>query len=137
MTSSRPPARIIAGTICAAAFLCGARGASAQPSYKQAPTTVSALDVRHALARNAPISSRNASMVDVNEAARRLGQAQLEREQGAEPLSGEHAEGMEGSAVNLRYWQRQEKLRLAVEQAQRRSNEAHRPQGARLKSKAR
>ena len=29
------------------------------------------------------------------------------------------------ASVNDRYWQRQEKLRLVVEQAQRRSNEAH------------
>jgi hypothetical protein len=37
-------------------------------------------------------------------------------------LAGERISGDAG-ALNHRYWRRQEKLRLAVEQAQRRSNE--------------
>jgi hypothetical protein len=39
------------------------------------------------------------------------------------PLAGERIRGTDASTVNHRYWRRQEKLRLAVEQAQRRSNE--------------
>jgi len=64
-------------------------------------------------------------MVDASEAARRLGQARLEREQGAQALTGEQARGTNAGAVNHRYWLRQEKLRRMVEQALRRSNETH------------
>ena len=64
-------------------------------------------------------------MVDASEAARRLGQARLEREQGAQALPGEQARGTIDGAVNHRYWQRQEKLRRVVERALRRSNETH------------
>ena len=65
-------------------------------------------------------------MIEANEAARRLGLARLARERGAKPLSGELAGGTDASAVNHRYWRRQEKLRHEVEQALRRSNETHR-----------
>jgi len=80
-------------------------------------------DVANAPARNSAISSRRAAIVEANEAARRLGQARLARERGAKPLSGEQARGTDASAVNHRYWRRQEKLRHEVEQALRRSNE--------------
>jgi hypothetical protein len=69
------------------------------------------------------MSARRAATIDASEAARRLGQARLEREQGVAPLAGERIRGTDASTVNHRYWRRQEKLRLAVEQAQRRSNE--------------
>ena len=39
--------------------------------------------------------------------------------------------GAESSVANRRYWQRQERLRLAVEQAQRRMNDTLRTQLAR------
>jgi len=114
---TRSHVRHTAQGICAAAFVCAAAGASAQ--------TVSALDVASALAHGSVISSRSAAMVDASEAARRLGQARLEREQGAQALPGEQAQGTNAGVVNHRYWQRQEKLRRMVEQALRRSNETH------------
>ncbi len=84
---------------------------------------IPASDVAQAPARNSTVSSRRATVVEANEAARRLGQARLARERGARPLSGEQARGTDASAVNHRYWRRQEKLRHDVEQALRRSNE--------------
>jgi hypothetical protein len=84
------------------------------------------LDVANALASNTAMSSRHAATIDANEAARRLRQAQLEREQGAERLPGEQAYGTDASVVNQRYWQRQEELRRVVVQAQRRLDETGR-----------
>lgn len=135
---------------CIAALLCAAAGAPAQTVHKQVDdtghvtysdrpdmtpptlplprmTAVSALDVARALAANIPISSRGAARVDASEAARRLRRAQRERELGAEPLPGEQAPGADARAVNDRYRQRQEKLRHAVEQAQRRSSQLRAP----------
>lgn len=135
---------------CVAALLCAAAGAPAQTVHKQVDdtghvtytdrpdltpspsplprmTVVSALDVARALAANMPISSRGAAMVDASEAARRLRRAQRERELGAEPLPGEQAPGVDVHAVNDRYRQRQERLRRAVEQAQRRSSQLRAP----------
>jgi hypothetical protein len=97
------------------------------PSPLPRMTVVSALDVARALAANMPISSRGAAMVDASEAARRLRRAQRERELGAEPLPGEQAPGVDVHAVNDRYRQRQERLRRAVEQAQRRSSQLRAP----------
>jgi len=77
------------------------------------------------------MSPRQAAAIDANEAARRLSQARLQREQGAQPLPGELARGNEAGVVNHRYWQRQEKLRRVVEQAQLRYNETRPPQLAR------
>ena len=131
--------------ICAAAFLCAAAGVSAQTVYKQAdaaghitytdrrdtapspPTAeVPALDVANALASASVMSSRGAAIVNSNEAARRLRQAEREREQGAQRLPGEQAHGADVNEMNRRYWQRQDELRRAVEQAQRRSDETGR-----------
>ena len=64
--------------------------------------------------------------MDVGEAARRLERAQLERQQGLEPQPGEFVLVGGVQTVNYRYWKRQEKLRVAVEQAQRRSQATHR-----------
>jgi hypothetical protein len=72
--------------------------------------------------------SRGAVLVNLNEAQRRLAQAQAKRSQGVEPLAGERTGA---GTVSHRYWQRQEKLRLAVEQAQQRLNGVRAPQLAR------
>ncbi|MEK6245697.1 MAG: DUF4124 domain-containing protein, partial [Pseudomonadota bacterium] len=140
--NSRRRVRNIVSRICAAALVCAATGVSAQTIYKQVSAvghvtftdqpdataarqtaTDPALEVTKAPARIFTISSRRAATINANEAARRLGEAQLKRKQGAEPLPGEQAQGSDASTVNHRYWWRQEKLRLVVEQAQRRSNE--------------
>jgi len=115
--------RNIAQGICAAAFFCAATGASGQ--------TVSALDVATALESNSAIASPSAAMVDAREAARRLGQARLEREQGVQALPREQARGTGIHAVNHRYWRRQEKMRRMVEQALHRLNETRPAQGVR------
>jgi len=76
-------------------------------------------------ARRPYIPPRLAATVNASEAARRLQQAQLKRKQGMAPQPGEQVVG--AGALNRRYWQRQEKLRLAVEQAQHRLNATQRP----------
>lgn len=130
--------------ICVVIFLYTAADASAQAIFKHVDAegrtiyadqpgatpprtaTISALDVSKALASNTLISSRPAAMIDANEAARRLEKAQLERAQGTEPLPGEQDRSAGTAIVKHRYWQRQEKLRRLVEQAQRRSHRAQR-----------
>ena len=145
MNSRRRLIREIVCRIGAAAFLCATAGASAQAIYKQvdaaghitytdqppaAPSpqtpTGPALDVANALAGNTAISSRRAAIVDANEAARRLEQAQLERNQGAQRLPGEEIHATDAGLANPRYSQRQDGLQRAVEQAQRRSIETGR-----------
>jgi len=125
---------------CASALLCAAAGVSAQTLYGPVDATgrtaftdqtytspslrtatVSALDVANALSNHSAISSRRSAVIDTNEAARSLVQAQLERKQGAQPLPREQAQGTR--VVNHLYWRRQEKLRRVVEHAQRRLNE--------------
>ena len=135
-------------SIFAAALACAAAGVSAQAVFKvvdaggkimftDRPETTPApqaeaapeLDQARSPARIAGTSSRRAAaIVDANEAARRLRQAQLKRKQGMEPMAGERAQGAQGGAVNVRYWRRQENLRLLVEQAQRRQRETVQPQ---------
>ena len=61
--------------------------------------------------------------MDVSEAARRLECAQQARHQGLEPRPGEFTLVSGTQTLNYRYWKRQEKLRVAVEQAQRRSQD--------------
>ncbi len=95
---------------------------SDRPDTTPAPPTIPALDVANALASNSAISSRRAATIDANEAMRRLGQAELERKEGSERLPGEQVHGADASGANHRYRQRQEELRRAVEQAQRRSD---------------
>ena len=133
--------RNIARSVCAVALLCAAAGVSAQAIHKaidaegrvtysdqpdMTPTwhlaTVPALDVANALARNAVISSRFAATVDADEAARRLGQALLDRKLGTERLSGEQAHGADASAANQRYRLRQEGLQHEVERALHRAS---------------
>ena len=115
--------------ICTAAFLCGATCVSAQTIYKVLDDDGRATFGDRAPAR-AAIAPRRGARVEVNEAARRLKQAQLQRKQGAEPLPGEFTRDAGTRTVNYRYWRRQEKLRIVVEQAQRRSRETLQPQVA-------
>lgn len=76
-----------------------------------------------------PVDTKLGATVNASEAERRLAQARLKRRQGIAPLPGERARGSAAGVLNIRYWKRQEKLRLLVEQAQRRSNAtAQRPQ---------
>ena len=138
--------------ICAAALLCAAAGVPAEPIYKQLdaagrithsdrpdttllpPTaTVVALDVVNALASNTAMSGRRAAIVDANEAARRLGQAERERKQGVELRPGEEVLATDENGVNPKYQRRQDQLRRVVEQAQRRASEADRTLRARVR----
>lgn len=124
-------------------MLCVGTGAFAQQLYKQVDATgqvtfadrpdaaLAELAVLAPLAAPAPeparvpkriagISSpRAAAAVDASEAARRLRQAQLKRQEGMEPMPGERTAGV----PNARYWRRQEKLRHLVDTAQRRQQE--------------
>jgi hypothetical protein len=143
--NSRRPARNGARAICAAALFCAAAGVPADPVYKQfdaagrithsdqpdttrlPPTaTIASLDVVNALAGATAMSGRRAAIVDANEAARRLGQAERERKLGAEPRPGEEALAADENGVNPKYQRRQDQLRRKVEQAQRRASEADR-----------
>jgi len=74
------------------------------------------------------VSSQLSATVNAHEAERRLAQAQRKRSQEIALQSGESDRIPGGILVNARYWIRQEGLDLEVEQAQRRSNEAHRLQ---------
>ena len=134
----------IGSIICGAALLCAATGAAAQSIYRQVdafgrvsftdqPETApqlqttgdSAAEAPRARTGRAPIASKRAAQIDATEATRRLEQALLKRKQGAAPLPGEQVQGPKGSVPNYRYWQRQEKLRLLVEQAQQRWRETN------------
>jgi hypothetical protein len=123
--------------ICAAALLCAAAGVSAQTVHKQVDaagriTYSDQSDTRPSPRKARPaysiMSARHAATVDANEAARRLAQARLQRAQGTQPLPRELARGTDANVVNHSYWQRQEKLRTVVEQAQLRYNETRRLQ---------
>lgn len=103
-----PLIRSIAHTACAATLLAFATLTPAQQSYRQAAT-------------------KNAPAIDAHEAAQRLSRAQLARSSGAAPLAGEQLGSGTESTVSYRYWKRQERLRLAVELAQRRANETRAP----------
>jgi hypothetical protein len=123
------------------ALLCTAAGVSAQaihktidaagrvtytdqpdPSPSGHRATIPAVDVASALAGNSAISSRFAAIIDVDEAARRLGQALLERSLGAERLPGEQVGGAGAAAANQRYRLRQEDLQREVELALQRAS---------------
>jgi hypothetical protein len=111
----------------AALLACSAVDAAAQTVYKDVDD-----EGRTSFSDQPPprpaVRPRRGGKVDVNEAARRLKQARLERKQGAEPRAGEFTQGPGAPKANYRYWQRQEKLRLVVERALRRSNETLRLQ---------
>lgn len=85
-------------------------------------------DTEKSQARRPYISPRLAANVNASEAERRLAQAERKRRQGVEPQPGERTQGSGKGVLNYRYWRRQEKLRLLVEQAQHRLNATHRPQ---------
>ncbi len=111
--------------LCLAALLSTAAGASAQPAESG----------RRPLVSYAAFSLQQRASVDANEASLRLGKAQLERTRGADALRSERAPGVD-NLVHRRYWLRQEKLRHAVETAQRRSNDTLRPQRLVLRASA-
>lgn len=115
--------------LLAAALVCTATCASAQTIYKelddQGRITFSDLPPVKPAA-----TPRRGGKVDVNEAARRLRQARLERKLGAEPMPGELTRGTGAPAPNYRYWRRQEQLRIVAERALRRSQETLRVQVA-------
>lgn len=103
-------------------LLCIAAHASAQTIYKQVDDAGRITFSDQPPARAAAIPRRD-TKVDANEAARRLKQARLERRLGAQPGPGELIKRSGTSTVNHQYWRNQEKLRLVVEQALRRSQE--------------
>jgi len=120
--NSRNHLGTIAASACAVALLCAAAGVSAQSVYKEIDDEGRVTFSDRPPAKPVAIPRRSGK-VDVNEAARRLKQARLERKLGAEPGPGELIPGTGARAGNYRYWRRQEKLRLVVEQALRRSQE--------------
>jgi hypothetical protein len=73
------------------------------------------------------VPARLAAQVNASEAKRRLEQAERKRMLGEDPLAGERIPAVHGVAVNSRYWRRQEKLRIEVDQAQRRVDATQRP----------
>ena len=119
MNPSRRTGTFASG-VCALALLC-AGSASAQEIFKQVDEDGSTTFSDQPPPRKTAVLPRRGGKVDVSEAARRLERAQLERKQGLEPQPGEFVQVSGVRTVNYRYWKRQEKLRLAVEVAQRRS----------------
>ena len=120
---------ILASSACAVALLCAATGVSAQDvqevfkavdeegrtTFSDRPTTTPK--------RKSVLLPRRGGKVDVSEAARRLECAQQARQEGLEPRPGELTLVKGTQTLNYRYWQRQERLRVALEQAQRRSQD--------------
>lgn len=146
MTNCRFSTLTIAMRACVAALCCGVSIASAQVIHRQVDADgrvtftdrrselpqprvvrVSGYDVANALARGTAISSRGSANVDEIEAARRLGRAQLQQEQGVEPLANE-ATAASAEPAGQRYARRQERLRLDVEKAQARHDETQQRQ---------
>lgn len=138
--------RTIASSVCAFALLFAATGTPAQTTiYKQvdlagritftdrpdpslpAQSMASPLEAPKPPAGIALMASQRSAAIDLKEAARRLAQAQLARSEGADPLPAERTHGPGAGVPNQRYWQRQEKLRVLVEQAQQRVNETRQP----------
>jgi hypothetical protein len=142
--NARLRGRLFAASV-AAALLCAAPAASAQlavyksidpegritytdrhePAFKLADSTEPEAPAAEPKRRALP--SRGSAVVNANEAKRRLAQAERKRKLGKEPLAGESIQGPDGTLVSYRYWQRQEKLRIEVELAQRRANVVQRP----------
>jgi hypothetical protein len=133
--------RILAWKVCAVALLCVPASVAAQLVYKQfdtvghttysdrpdaaSPTptaTIPALDVARALARSAAMSSRGAAIIDANEAARRLSQA--EHAQCPERLPDEQVRST--GVIAAKDATCQARLRRAIEQAQRRVDKTNR-----------
>lgn len=110
----------IASVACVLALAC-AGSAFGQEASRQADDNGSATLIEQPPPKKSVVLPRRVGKVDVSEAARRLERARLARRQGLEPHPGEVVRVGGVRTVNYRYWQRQEKLRLAVEVAQRRS----------------
>jgi len=136
--------RNLSASACAAALLCAAMSASAQLAvyrlsdtsghavYTDRPEIPTSPDGMLEPAKPAaPVrinpSRRAYPLVNASEAKRRLVQSQLKRTQGKAPLPGESIQGPGGDTATYQYWRRQEKLRIEVEQAQRRANAVQMP----------
>ena len=116
----------LASSACAVALLCAATGVSAQDvqeAFKAVDEEGRTTFSDKPPPRKTAVLPRRGGKVDVSEAAARLERAQLARKQGVEPRPGEFKLASGTRIVNYRYWQRQEKLRVALEQAQRRSQD--------------
>jgi len=120
-------------TLLALLLLLGAASAFAQSIETPEPAAGVAPESEPAKppVRRTYVSSRLSASVNALEAERRLAQAQHKRSQGMAPQAGESVRTSGGVVVNARYWRRQEKLRMEVEQAQRRMNHVQRPMLAR------
>lgn len=122
-------ALLLAATSASAQAIHLKIGSDGQKSFSDIPgatpdrAAAPAVEEPRAPAGTMAKGSRRAAIVNAKEAHRRLGQAQRSRQEGAQPLAGELAPNRGAYAVHHSYWRRQEKLRLLVEQAQRRSNE--------------
>jgi hypothetical protein len=97
-------------------------GASLARAQDERPSGIEAAALEAQGRARKPAIPARGSLVNANEARRRLAQAEAKRRLGAEPLAGEFTRTPRGISVNFRYWQRQERLRVEVEQAQRRVN---------------
>ena len=134
--------REITAGACATALLCTAVGASAQQAmYRHLdanghsvytdrpelppPAEVAVEPDSPSVQGRSTSSRRSYPHVNASEAQRRLVQSQQKRTQGKTPLPGERAQ--ESGALTYAYWRRQEKLRIEVEQAQRRANAVQQP----------
>ena len=115
----------LAPRVLAVALLFAAFAASGEEPGKAANVEA---DITAAVPapRKSVVLPRRVGQVDVGEAARRLERARLARRQGLEPRPGEFVQAGGVRTMNYRYWKRQEKLRVAVEEAQRRSQAANR-----------
>jgi hypothetical protein len=132
----------ITSSLCGLALLCAAAGAPAQTIYKQVDSagrvtftdrpdsslpsqamTGAAPEAPRAPASITPMTAQRSAAINANEAGRRLAQAQLMRSEGADLARGDWTHSASTAVPNQRYWQRQERLRVLVEQAQRRATE--------------
>ena len=111
----------LTSTACALALICAAGSASAEEIFKHVEENGITSFSDQPPPRKTVVLPRRVGKVDVSEAARRLEQAQLARKEGLEPRAGEFIKVRGERQMNYRYWKRQEKLRIAVEVAQRRS----------------
>jgi len=130
MTSSSSRNQNVIRAGCAAVLMCFAAASAAQEIFRQVDeagrltfTDRPGADVPAVVQRKAGMSVRRAAQVDEAEAARRLGDARLQRARGERALPGERDRGADLGPVNGRYWKRQEGLRRDVELALVRWNE--------------
>jgi hypothetical protein len=132
----------ITSSLCGFALLCAAAGAPAQTIYKQVdgagrvtftdrpdssllaqPMTSASLEAAKAPAEVILMTAQRSATINAKEAGRRLAQAQQMRSAGADLLRSDWIHGASAGVPSQRYWQRQEKLRVLVEQAQQRAIE--------------